>query len=81
MQETALLAAGAALKAADDGVTPISRQYDRIAKSTVAEFQRLYGGIWQCVVGSRFGSNVEHRQTNMIYFKIGDFIDVLLYQD
>ncbi|CAH8827034.1 unnamed protein product [Trichobilharzia szidati] len=50
-----------------------------IAKYIKKEFDKRFGGTWQCVVGKRFGCYVSHKEKNFIYFHL-KFNAVLLYQ-
>lgn len=34
------------------------------------EFDREYGGGWQCVVGSNFGCFITHKEGSFIYFAL-----------
>ncbi|KAK1413910.1 hypothetical protein QVD17_29647 [Tagetes erecta] len=42
--------------------------YTSIAAHIKKEFDRDYGGGWQCVVGSNFSSFFTHSQGSFIYF-------------
>ncbi|XP_006892477.1 PREDICTED: dynein light chain 1, cytoplasmic-like [Elephantulus edwardii] len=42
-----------------------------IAAHIKKEFDRKYGPIWHCVVGSNFGSFVTHKARHFIYFYLG----------
>eukprot|EP00250_Pteridium_aquilinum_P001048 c11239_g1_i1 orf=225-515(+) len=44
--------------------------FQQIARFLKQEFDKCYGGGWQCVVGSNFGSFVTHSHGNFIYFCI-----------
>nr|CAX70192.1 adenosinetriphosphatase [Schistosoma japonicum] len=49
-----------------------------IAKYIKNEFDKRYGGTWQCVVGN-FGCYVTHKKNHFIYFHL--YLNaVLLYQ-
>ncbi|KAA8541788.1 hypothetical protein F0562_022940 [Nyssa sinensis] len=41
-----------------------------IAAHIKKEFDRRYGGGWQCVVGSNFGCFFTHRKGTFIYFTL-----------
>ncbi|CAI0628832.1 unnamed protein product [Linum tenue] len=43
------------------------------------EFDRAYGGGWQCVVGSSFGCFFTHKQGTFIYFALGS-LNFLLFK-
>ncbi|CAH8487656.1 unnamed protein product [Schistosoma margrebowiei] len=50
-----------------------------IAKYIKQEFDKRYGGTWQCVVGKRFGCYVSHTENCFIYFHL--YLNaVLLFQ-
>ncbi|GAV78433.1 Dynein_light domain-containing protein [Cephalotus follicularis] len=42
-----------------------------IAAHIKKEFDKIYGGAWQCVVGSNFGCYFTHTQETFIYFALG----------
>ncbi|XP_015896682.3 uncharacterized protein LOC107430359 [Ziziphus jujuba] len=50
-----------------------------IARFIKKEFDRTYGGGWQCIVGKDFGSFVTHCHGCFIYFCIGSFA-ILLFR-
>ncbi|XP_076910229.1 dynein light chain 1, cytoplasmic-like [Bidens hawaiensis] len=41
-----------------------------IASCIKKEFDRMYGGGWQCVVGSNFSSFFTHTKGSFIYFSL-----------
>ncbi|KAK4756963.1 hypothetical protein SAY87_007090 [Trapa incisa] len=41
-----------------------------VAAHIKKEFDKEYGGAWQCVVGSNFGCFFTHQQGTFIYFAI-----------
>ncbi|MCO5580872.1 hypothetical protein L7F22_034744 [Adiantum nelumboides] len=43
----------------------------QIAQWVKQEFDKWYGGGWQCVVGTNFGSFLTHSHGSFIYFSIG----------
>lgn len=43
------------------------------------EFDRTYGGGWQCIVGTDFGSFVTHCHGCFIHFRIGS-LAILLFK-
>ncbi|KAH6558889.1 hypothetical protein KP509_1Z040100 [Ceratopteris richardii] len=47
-----------------------SSDCQQIARSLKQEFDKCYGGGWQCIVGTNFGSFVTHSHGNFIYFCI-----------
>nr|AAW25483.1 unknown [Schistosoma japonicum] len=50
-----------------------------IAKYIKNEFDKRYGGTWQCVLGKNFGCYVTHKKNHFIYFHL--YLNaVLLYQ-
>ncbi|KAL7186384.1 hypothetical protein ACSBR2_028182 [Camellia fascicularis] len=50
-----------------------------IARFIKKEFDKAYGGGWQCIVGTDFGSFVTHRYGCFIYFCIGS-LAILLFR-
>ncbi|KAH7289362.1 hypothetical protein KP509_31G072000 [Ceratopteris richardii] len=46
------------------------RNCQKIAQSMKQEFDRWYGGGWQCIVGTNFGSFLTHSHGAFIYFSI-----------
>ncbi|KAF8413991.1 hypothetical protein HHK36_001989 [Tetracentron sinense] len=71
MQQKALHLAAKALDIFD--VT----ESTEIARSIKKEFDRSYGGGWQCIVGTDFGSFVTHCNGCFIYFCIGSLAFLL----
>ncbi|KAI7980038.1 Dynein light chain 2, cytoplasmic [Camellia lanceoleosa] len=53
--------------------------FTRVLSSCLAEFDKAYGGGWQCIVGTDFGSFVTHRYGCFIYFYIGS-LTILLFR-
>ena len=53
--------------------------HNSVARILKKEFDAVYGGVWQCVVGRNFGSFVVHDTQTFIYFYIGP-IAVLLFR-
>ncbi|CAH8465467.1 unnamed protein product [Schistosoma turkestanicum] len=50
-----------------------------IAKYIKQEFDKRYGGTWQCVVGKNFGCYFSHKEHSFIYFNL--YLNaVLLFQ-
>ncbi|XP_050219355.1 dynein light chain 1, cytoplasmic isoform X1 [Mercurialis annua] len=45
-------------------------QATEIARFIKMEFDRTYGGGWQCIVGTNFGSFVTHCSGSFIYFQV-----------
>ncbi|KAG9148416.1 hypothetical protein Leryth_016906 [Lithospermum erythrorhizon] len=50
-----------------------------IARLIKKEFDRLYGGGWQCIVGTDFGSFVRHYFGCFIHFRVGS-LAILLFK-
>ncbi|XP_039032490.1 dynein light chain 2, cytoplasmic-like [Hibiscus syriacus] len=50
-----------------------------IAQFVKKEFDRTYGGGWQCIVGTDFGSFVTHSSGCFIYFCVGN-LAILLFK-
>ncbi|KAL7411455.1 dynein light chain type 1-domain-containing protein [Mrakia frigida] len=50
-----------------------------IAMHLKKEFDRRYGGCWNCVVGKNYGSFVTHETKHFIYFYLGQ-IAILLWK-
>ncbi|KAG8386258.1 hypothetical protein BUALT_Bualt03G0130200 [Buddleja alternifolia] len=50
-----------------------------IARFVKKEFDRVYGGGWQCIVGTDFGSFVTHCYGCFIHFSIGS-LAILLFK-
>ncbi|XP_057506190.1 uncharacterized protein LOC130789440 [Actinidia eriantha] len=50
-----------------------------IARFIKKEFDRAYGGGWQCIVGTDFGSFVTHCYGSFIHFCIGS-LAILLFR-
>ncbi|KAF3453592.1 hypothetical protein FNV43_RR04032 [Rhamnella rubrinervis] len=50
-----------------------------IARFIKKEFDKTYGGGWQCIVGKDFGSFVTHCYGSFIYFYIGS-LAILLFR-
>lgn len=50
-----------------------------IARYIKKLFDLQYGGVWHCIVGKNFGSNVVHQSKTFIYFYMGN-IAVLLFK-
>ncbi|CAH8476533.1 unnamed protein product [Heterobilharzia americana] len=50
-----------------------------IAKYIKKEFDKQFGGIWQCVVGKDFGCYISHKENSFIYFHL-HLNAVLLFQ-
>ncbi|KAL4554974.1 hypothetical protein LXL04_037587 [Taraxacum kok-saghyz] len=73
MQEDALQLAAKALDFFD--VTEATE----IARVIKQEFDRMYGGGWQCIVGTDFGSFVTHCFGSFIHFSIGN-LSILLFR-
>ncbi|OWM78158.1 dynein light chain 1, cytoplasmic-like [Punica granatum] len=44
--------------------------YRSIAAHIKKEFDKIYGGGWQCVVGSKFGCFFTHSEGTFIYFSV-----------
>ena len=53
--------------------------HNTVARVLKKEFDAVYGGVWQCVVGRNFGSFVVHDSQTFIYFYIGP-VAVLLFR-
>jgi len=53
--------------------------HNTVARVLKKEFDAMYGGVWQCVVGRNFGSFVVHDSQTFIYFYIGP-VAVLLFR-
>ncbi|KAI8010294.1 Dynein light chain 2, cytoplasmic [Camellia lanceoleosa] len=51
----------------------------KVPTFNVQEFDKAYGGGWQCIVGTDFGSFVTHRYGCFIYFCIGS-LAILLFR-
>ncbi|KAL3821564.1 hypothetical protein ACJIZ3_007469 [Penstemon smallii] len=73
MQEDALHLAAKALDFFD--VTEATQ----IAQFIKKDFDRMYGGGWQCIVGTNFGSFVTHWSGCFIHFSIGN-LSILLFR-
>ncbi|KAJ9562761.1 hypothetical protein OSB04_007921 [Centaurea solstitialis] len=73
MQEDALELAAKALDFFD--VTDATD----IARVIKQEFDRMYGGGWQCIVGTDFGSFVTHCSGSFIHFCVGN-LAILLFR-
>ncbi|CAA7392330.1 unnamed protein product [Spirodela intermedia] len=73
MQRHALRLAGEALDLFD-----VTQSTD-VAHFIKKEFDRSYGGGWQCIVGTDFGSFVTHQCGCFIYFGIGS-LAILLFR-
>ncbi|KAL8205529.1 hypothetical protein R6Q57_009080 [Mikania cordata] len=73
MQDDALQLAAKALDFFD--VTEATE----IARVIKQEFDRMYGGGWQCIVGTNFGSFVTHCYGSFIHFSIGN-LAILLFR-
>ncbi|KAI3753802.1 hypothetical protein L2E82_25866 [Cichorium intybus] len=73
MQEDALQLAAKALDFFD--VTEATE----IARVIKQEFDRMYGGGWQCIVGTDFGSFVTHCYGSFIHFSVGS-LSILLFR-
>ncbi|XP_050219356.1 dynein light chain 1, cytoplasmic isoform X2 [Mercurialis annua] len=54
-------------------------QATEIARFIKMEFDRTYGGGWQCIVGTNFGSFVTHCSGSFIYFQVGS-LAILLFR-
>nr|GMD54888.1 dynein light chain 2, cytoplasmic [Ipomoea batatas] len=50
-----------------------------IARFIKQEFDRAYGGSWQCIVGTDFASFVTHCSGCFIYFHVGS-LAILLFK-
>ena len=54
--------------------------YDQlVAKALKMKFDEHYGGKWQCIVGTAFGSWISHQSGHFFYFSIGDYA-ILLFK-
>ena len=53
--------------------------HNTVARVLKKEFDSVYGGVWQCVVGRNFGSFVVHDSQTFIYFYIGP-VAVLMFR-
>ncbi|XP_030442488.1 dynein light chain 1, cytoplasmic [Syzygium oleosum] len=73
MQQEALNLASKALDSFD-----VTEPTD-IARFIKKEFDRTYGGGWQCIVGTDFGSFVTHCSGCFIYFCVGS-LAILLFR-
>ncbi|KAJ0500632.1 putative dynein ATPase [Helianthus annuus] len=73
MQDDALQLAAKALDFFD--VTEATE----IARVVKQEFDRMYGGGWQCIVGTNFGSFVTHSCGSFIHFSVGS-LAILLFR-
>ncbi|CAI0423107.1 unnamed protein product [Linum tenue] len=59
----------------DDTDMPVKMQMEAMACASEAldlydEFDKRYGGGWQCVVGSNFGCFFTHSKGTFIYFTL-----------
>lgn len=43
------------------------------------EFDKIYGGGWQCVVGSNFGCYFTHKHGTFIYFSL-EILNFLIFK-
>ncbi|KAI7737784.1 hypothetical protein M8C21_011959 [Ambrosia artemisiifolia] len=50
-----------------------------IARVVKQEFDKTYGGGWQCIVGTNFGSFVTHCYGSFIHFSVGS-LAILLFR-
>ncbi|XP_038899068.1 dynein light chain 2, cytoplasmic [Benincasa hispida] len=73
MQQDALNLAAKALDSFD-----VTEATD-IARFIKKEFDKIYGGGWQCIVGTDFGSFVTHCFGCFIYFCVGS-LAILLFR-
>ncbi|KAI1706955.1 dynein light chain type 1 domain-containing protein [Ditylenchus destructor] len=61
---------------AEDSTPFVERTLAKVMKE---EFEKNYGGLWHCTVGTSFGAFVTHRHSCFLYFFV-NHLAVLIYK-
>jgi hypothetical protein len=78
LQRDVIAEVDAAIKAAT--MERMFHAYKQMATSIKRSLDEKHGPYWQCIVGSRFGTKVEHRSGSFLYMKVGDYAEFVVYK-